>query len=80
MSGPDLLKAELFAPQDLIVILLLALMLFGGKKLPEVASGLGKALREFKRATLEPEITDVTPKPIPAQPATEEAKQDRPRT
>jgi sec-independent protein translocase protein TatA len=80
MGGAELLKAELFAPQDLIVILLLALMLFGGKKLPEVASGLGKALREFKRATLEAEITDVTPKPIPEQPATAEAKQDRPGT
>jgi Sec-independent protein translocase protein TatA len=35
---------------------------FGGKKLPELASGLGKAVREFKRATVEPEIPE---KPAP---------------
>ena len=35
---------------EMIVIFGLSLMLFGGKKLPEVARGLGKAVREFKRA------------------------------
>ncbi len=35
---------------EMIVIFALSLMLFGGKKLPEVARGLGKAVREFKRA------------------------------
>lgn len=43
----------MFAPQELIIILLIALVLFGGKKLPEVGSALGKAIREFKRATEE---------------------------
>ena len=33
---------------EIILILLLALLLFGGKKLPELARGLGKGLREFK--------------------------------
>lgn len=36
--------------QELLIILLIVLLLFGGKKLPEVARGLGKALREFKHA------------------------------
>jgi len=40
--------------QELLVILIIVLLLFGGKKLPEIASGLGKAVREFKRATSEP--------------------------
>jgi TatA/E family protein of Tat protein translocase len=35
------------------VILVLALVLFGGKKLPEIGSSLGKAMREFKRVTEE---------------------------
>lgn len=36
---------------ELLVILCLALILFGGKKLPELARNLGRGLREFKRAT-----------------------------
>ena len=36
---------------ELIVILVVVLILFGGKKLPELARNLGKGLREFKKAT-----------------------------
>jgi sec-independent protein translocase protein TatA len=35
--------------QEVIVILLLAVFFFGGEKIPEIAKGLGKGLREFKR-------------------------------
>ena len=35
---------------EMLVIFMLGLMLFGGKRLPEVAKGLGKSIREFKRA------------------------------
>ncbi len=34
--------------QELIIILLIALFVFGGKKLPEIGAGLGKGLRSFK--------------------------------
>jgi sec-independent protein translocase protein TatA len=37
--------------QDTIVILIVALVLFGGKKLPELAKGLGQGIREFKDAS-----------------------------
>ncbi len=37
--------------QDTVVILLVALVLFGGKKLPELARGLGQGIREFKDAS-----------------------------
>lgn len=35
---------------ELMVIMLIVLLLFGPKKLPELARGLGKGLNEFKRA------------------------------
>ena len=37
---------------EMILIFLVVLLLFGGKKLPELARGLGKGLREFKDASL----------------------------
>ena len=35
-------------PWQLIVIVLVVLLLFGGKKIPELMKGLGKGIREFK--------------------------------
>jgi sec-independent protein translocase protein TatA len=42
-------------PTEIILIFLVILLLFGAKKLPELARGLGKGIREFKQATKEPE-------------------------
>ncbi len=39
-----------FGGPDLIVILLIVLVLFGAKKLPELAKGMGQAVREFQKA------------------------------
>src|SRR5690606_4545519 len=46
--------------QEMIFIFVIALFLFGGKKLPELARGLGKGLREFKDAseTIKRDIND----------------------
>ncbi len=41
--------------QELLVILVIALFLFGGKKLPEIGAGLGKGLRAFKKGLNEVE-------------------------
>ncbi len=37
--------------QEMIWIFLILVLLFGAKKLPELAQGLGKGIREFKKAT-----------------------------
>ncbi len=38
---------------ELLVILFIILLVFGAKKLPELAQGLGKGIREFKKASNE---------------------------
>ncbi len=38
---------------ELILILLVVLVFFGSKKIPELAQGIGKGIREFKKATRE---------------------------
>lgn len=38
-------------PSELIIILVIALLVLGPKRLPELAAGLGKGLAEFRRAT-----------------------------
>lgn len=37
-------------PPEIIIIFLVIVLLFGGKKLPELAKGLGKGIKEFKKA------------------------------
>lgn len=39
---------ELFTPTHLIVLAVVAIVLFGGRKLPELGKGLGEGLRGFK--------------------------------
>ncbi|MFQ3609575.1 MAG: twin-arginine translocase TatA/TatE family subunit [Chloroherpetonaceae bacterium] len=48
--------------QELLIIFIIILLLFGAKKLPELARGLGKGINEFKRAQqgLEEEIKNAT--------------------
>jgi sec-independent protein translocase protein TatA len=54
---------------EIILILVLVLVLFGAKKLPELAKGLGQGIKEFKKATRE--VTDEVQNAMdqtPAQP------------
>jgi sec-independent protein translocase protein TatA len=37
--------------QELVLILVIVIVLFGAKKIPELAKGLGTGLKEFKKAT-----------------------------
>ncbi|HLI30912.1 MAG TPA: twin-arginine translocase TatA/TatE family subunit [Terriglobia bacterium] len=40
----------MLSPGDIILVLLVFLVLFGGKKIPELAKGLGQGIRNFKGA------------------------------
>ena len=40
-------------PWEILLVLLAVILIFGGKKLPELARGLGLGLKEFKKATKE---------------------------
>ena len=39
---------------ELIIILIIILIIFGAGKLPEIGSGIGKGIKNFKKATKEP--------------------------
>ena len=47
---------------EIIVILLIVLVLFGGKKIPELMKGLGKGVKEYKKAMngVEEEVNNVS--------------------
>ncbi|WP_461209996.1 twin-arginine translocase TatA/TatE family subunit [Desulfocurvus sp. DL9XJH121] len=59
---------------ELIIILLIVLVIFGAKKLPEIGGGLGRAISNFKKATNEPDEIDVTPNKSEKQEETKEEK------
>lgn len=49
-------------PTEIIVVLVIVLLLFGGKKIPELMKGLGKGMKEFKDAKDGVESTDADKK------------------
>ena len=51
MNTPIL--AAFLGGQEMLVILIIVLLLFGAKKIPELARGMGKGLGEFKKAKSE---------------------------
>ena len=48
-------------PWELIIILVIVLIIFGAGKLPEIGSGLGKGIRNFKKSSSAKDEIDVTP-------------------
>ena len=55
---------------EIFVVVFIILLLFGAKKLPELARGMGKAMKEFKKATKDVEddirsAMDEEPEPAP---------------
>jgi sec-independent protein translocase protein TatA len=49
--------------QELIIILIIVVLLFGAKKIPELAKGLGSGIKEFKKASneVDKQIDDKNP-------------------
>lgn len=47
---------------EILLILLLCLVVFGAKRLPEIGGGLGRAIRNFKSSLSEPDQIDLTAK------------------
>ena len=47
---------------ELLIIAFLILIFFGGKRLPEIGSGLAKAIKGFRKSFKESDQIDVTPK------------------
>lgn len=56
-------------PTELIVILVILLVLFGGAKLPSLAKGIGQSIKEFKKASKDEPEAEKLPEPAKAQPA-----------
>jgi TatA/E family protein of Tat protein translocase len=50
---------------ELLLILVVALLVFGPSKLPELARSLGRGLAEFRRASSDLQAPDPTPAPTP---------------
>ncbi len=44
----NLMQANILAPQDMMIVFLIVLILFGPKNLPKLASSMGRAIRDFK--------------------------------
>jgi sec-independent protein translocase protein TatA len=42
-----------FGPWQIVLVVIVVLLLFGGRKIPELMKGLGKGMKEFKDATKE---------------------------
>ena len=75
--------AGFFGGWEIVLILAVVLLLFGAKKLPELAKGLGTGIKEFKKATRE--VTDEiqnagteTPKNPPANTTAQSQSQPKP--
>jgi len=73
-------------PAELLIVLVLALIILGPGKLPEVGNALGKTIREFRKASsdvedsvrAEPQAVTTTAKPVnPIADTTEPAAEDR---
>ena len=67
---------------ELLILLLVLLLVFGPKRLPEMGRQLGKGMREFKDSVtgVEEAVTSPTPTPSPAELPTASSEPDAPES
>ena len=72
-TEPTIYIAGMIGAQEIILILVIVLVLFGGKKIPELMKGLGKGVKEYKKAVngLEEDLSNVAEE----KPKNEEVKE-----
>ena len=58
--------------QEILLILVVGLVVFGAKRMPEIGSGLGRAIRNFRQASSEPDEIEVSSGPKKAEEKTQE--------
>lgn len=51
MNMEALVILGMFGPTEIIIIVLIVVLLFGGRKIPELMKGIGQGMKEFKKAT-----------------------------
>ncbi len=56
------------APTELILILLIVIMVFGAKRIPEIMGGLGQGIKSFKKAMEGEDIAETPPPQVTATP------------
>ena len=67
-------------PGEIVILLIVALLVFGPKRLPEMGRSIGKGMREFKSSlTMSDDDDDVTPE-LPAEEPARAPKSDTPTT
>lgn len=62
------------SPMHLLIVLVIILVLFGGRKLPELMRGLGQGIREFKEGMRDQSTPTNPPASTPTNPPSEEKK------
>ena len=61
-------------PMELGIILAIVVVLFGARRLPEIGSGMGKAIKNFKAGISGKDEIDVTPEPDQVEEQANEGK------
>ena len=64
------------SPTQILIVLVIALLVFGPKRLPEMGKSIGRGIREFKTAIVDDEPRPAPPPPTPAAPAATAASTD----